>query len=876
MNEVINKSLAAKLLALSALALMACPTTPGNDGGTGGGGGGEECAEAADCVALKGGTQAEWYCNASTALCEAACRTNDNCNPGTRQSEALAQCAGALGCVCDEGRCIGSQCSDDSQCSTDGTSVCRSGACVTPPAASTVTSCEIVPNFAVLAAGAKQTFHVSAWAGTDPVSITAGATWTANGGGTVPATNTGNKIEFTAGSANFAAGDAVTATFGTITCKAQAVVIAAPGAGNTVVAIDELSGRPISGATVAVTDATGALVGTIATTGANGGADVTLAANQVVTLLHKDYSYLSIVNAAPATKLIAAVVRRNQVDKFGGFKGGITNLPADNTIKAAIAGMSVAGNITNLNITQLLGPSVSTDIALSDTIKVDDVPLPSGIFLYFNKVLTGRGTPPDGKVVGMGLAGTCGDATKEAAGTCGTRSAWALTGSVELTKIVSLASAVTGGFDLSKIGDLLGSVVPLLKNFKSSLVRDVKFSLIDTPWNTDGSANFDDVSGTNFTAQDIEFGQLPLGFAFPVKMPALPQFGGQYIDAVAVLGGANAPGRGVVPLGLGVGVNTKEPKDSEVDAIGTDGDDGYVAAGRVGVRMAPNHHGTEGSDYGLLVLGISASALTDPAAGIGISAIFPRLSKLEFKTEVNISGNAFPGFPESATFDYSPTQTAGRTFAMTTVANTGVIRVSFSGEKERRWDVLVANGATVGFHLPKLADIFGGAANVPADLTDRLYTNPSAAPTALQRASMTVQAFRLTSDGTGAGTAATFDNYVDLSTGYQADTTHHLTAFSLQAFSPPSLSLSFASATALTVEAKGASIATGKNKVQLTLPSGCTSVPDGATAQSETEAGKNTVTYALSGCSAKEISAALVNNAGAAFDPPVTATGTAP
>ena len=106
MKDVINKSLAAKLLALSTLALMACPTPPTNDGGTGGGGGEEECAEAADCAALKGGISAEWYCNASTALCEPACRTDNHCNPATREAPDLPQCAGALGCVCDEGRCI--------------------------------------------------------------------------------------------------------------------------------------------------------------------------------------------------------------------------------------------------------------------------------------------------------------------------------------------------------------------------------------------------------------------------------------------------------------------------------------------------------------------------------------------------------------------------------------------------------------------------------------------------------------------------------------------------------------------------------------------------------------------------------------------------
>ncbi len=874
MNDVINKSLAAKLLALSALTLMACPAPVTNDGGTGGGGGEDECGEAADCVALKGGTAAEWYCNTSTALCEPACRTNENCNPATRESDDLAQCAGALGCVCDEGKCIGSLCSDDSQCSTDGTSVCRSGNCVTPPDVATVTKCEVVPSFAVLAAGAKQTFHVSAWAGTEPVVITAGATWTATAGaGTV--VGSGNKAELTAGSASFAAADAVTATFGTVTCKAQAIVITAPAAGNTVVAIDELSGRPIEGAAVAVTDSAGALQGAVATTTADGHADVTIAANQTVTVFHKDYSYLSIVNVAPATKLIAAVVRRNQVDKFGGFKGGITNLPTDNTIKAAIAGMSVAGNITNLNITQLLGPSVSTDITLSDTIKVEDVPLPSGIFLYFNKVLTGHGTPPDGKVVGLGLAGTCGDATNEKNGACGTRSAWALTGAVELTKIVSLAGAVTGGgFDLSQIGSLLGSVVPLLKNFKSSLVRDVQFSLIDTTWTAGGDADFSNVDGANFTAQDIEFGQLPLGFAFPVKLPQLPQFGGQYIDAVAVLGGANAVGRGVVPLGLGVGVNTKEPKDAVIDAIGTDGDDGYVAAGNVGVRMAPNHHGLEGSDYGLLVLGISAAAITDPSAGIGISAIFPRVDKLEFtKTAVDISANTFPSFPEGAVFNYSPTATAGRTFTVDQVANTGILRVSFSGEKERRWDVIVASGAKgATFKLPTLAAVF--AANIPAGVTDRLYTNPGAANADLKRAAMTVQAFRLTSDGKGTGTAIDLNGYADLSTGIQTDTTHYLTAFSLQAFSAPSVSLSFGSATALTVEVKGASIAAGKSKVVLTTETGCTATPNLPTGDSETEAGSNAVKYVLAGCTGKTISAALIDSMGAAFDPPVGASGT--
>jgi hypothetical protein len=790
MTAVIRKTLWAAT-ALAALALAACsPPPPKPDGGTDAGAS-EDCVDDTDCP-----DSTYFFCNTQTSKCEPACRTQAQCNMRPAQY-TLDFCQGSLGCQCDEGKCVGSLCSADSDC---GSQVCRNGACVAPPAAATVAKCSVTPDLAVVAAGEKVKFWVSAWdAQNNPVVIKDGATWTTQGTaltGTPPA---GNSAEFTAGTAAAALGDAAQAAFGSVTCKAKAIVIAAPAAGSLGVSvIDELSGRPIAGAKVVLSNSDGMIIQQAGMdsvdTAANGTATLSttgLTGAPTVTVFHADFSYVTVANYAGTSRLLSFALRRNALDYYGGYKGTFNNVPATSNVHAALAGMSLAGSITNLNITQLLGPSEPTDIVIGSAINQMDVPIPAGAFLGFGAQQIKN------NVAGQGLNGVCGttltdpssppDEAKIVAGTCGTRSAWALAGDVPLGDLP--IDAVAGGLDNINIGQLLGRIVPIFKKFNSSVVRDVPFTLLPTPGASTGNPDFS--NNMHYTTANHDFTQIPLAFNFVTKLPELPRFKGTYVDGVAVIGGASAPGRGVIPLGIGVGVNTN-PVDGQIDRLDP------LAPGQIGVRMAPTHHGIEGAHYGLLMAAISAAGLNDASAGIGASALFPRLpgNKLVFDptgaTPVDVSSQSFPVFPEGAKFNFSGAMDGtlkARSFRIpAAIAGVNVVRVSFSDDLETRWDVLV-DAATPSFTLPV----------PPGTLRDRLFANGMSTG---DRGTMVVQAFRMQTDPLTAGSpAVTFNNYVELN-GTNADrTTDFLTAFSFLTYTPPSVSFKTPSANPATITA---------------------------------------------------------------------------
>ncbi len=786
MTAVTRKTLWAAL-AFLALGLTGCPEAPKPDGGpTGGGTASTECVEDSDCPDPQ-----YFFCNTVTSQCEPSCRSAAQCNPasvnnGTRPTQyALDFCTGSLGCQCDEGKCVGSLCSADSDC---GTLVCRSGACVAAPVATTVAKCQVSPDFAVFKQGSKARFWVSAWdAQNNPVVIKEGATFTAEGTAlTLTGTGTGAFADFTAGNAEVAtAANSVKATIGTTSCFAKAIVLANPVAGSAAVSvIDELSGRPVAGARVMLSTSAGVVIPQGASdtseTNANGYATLIGAvAPYSVTVFHREFSYVTVANYAGTSNFLSFALRRNSLDKYGGYKGTFTNVPMTSNVHAGLAGMSLAGSITNLNVTALLGPSEPTNIVIGSAINQMNVPIPAGAFLGF-----GDQEIKD-NVAGQGLNGTCLDASgqpdeaKISAGTCGTRTAWALAGDVPLGDLP--IDAVAGGLDNINIGQLLGRIVPIFKKFNSSVVRDVQFTLRDTPGADAGSPNFSDQ--TQYTTANHDFTQIPLAFNFVVKTPELPRFKGTYVDGVAIIGGAMAVGRGVVPLGIGVGVNTM-PVDGQIDRLEP------LQAGQVGVRMAPTHHGLEGSHYGLLIAAISAKALSDASAGIGASALFPRLpgNKLVFDptgaTPVDVSTQAFPVFPEGARFNYSgmadgavPARSFRIGTGMGAVAGVNVVRVSFADAIETRWDILV-DAADTRFTVPPVPS--AGA------FRDRLFTNGNSATGA--RSDLLVQAFRMLKDPLNLpSTPVTFTEYVELNDTNADRTTDFLTAFSFLNYGKPTI-----------------------------------------------------------------------------------------
>ena len=161
-----------------------------------------------------------------------------------------------------------------------------------------------------------------------------------------------------------------------------------------------------------------------------------------------------------------------------------------------------------------------------------------------------------------------------------------------------------------------------------------------------------------------------------------------------------SPGGGRAPLGLGAGVNA-----SPLDAA-TDGQSG-LAAGLIGVRMAPTHHGLEGTDYVITALAV---ALKNRDGRLATSAVVGRLSenKLRFDpggaAPVEFADGYLP-FPEGAAYNFNASAQgalAGRTFRLDpSSSEASVVNIIFSDKLERRWVVVMdAAAGPAGFVMP--------------------------------------------------------------------------------------------------------------------------------------------------------------------------------
>ena len=806
------------LIAIAALTFATgCVQKPsGIDGGVGGGGGGKngDCFEDIDCPNAQ-----LFFCNTTTSKCEPACRTPADCTATVRKQYALDYCASGLGCQCDEGKCVGSLCSADVDCGA--TQVCRSGKCIDAPAASTVASCAVIPDYVVMKQGEKARFWVSAWSATkDPVVVKDGISWSSAIAGTVTLSGsaTASSTEFTAGAANTGPEAAVKASIGGKDCFAKVLVLpsAAPAANTVnVIVVDELSGRPVVGADVLATKpADGASLGAAVVTDTKGFANVPVPAGNTtvtVSIFATDYNYLTVANYdMTGSRFLSFVLRRNQVDKYGGFKGNFNNVPMTSNVHVALSGASIAGSITDLSIAQLLGPSVLTRVKIGTAIDQMNVPLPAGVFLGFTTEKI------KDNVSAQGLAGTCdtgnasADATAIANGTCGTRSSWALAGDIPLGDLP--IDAFTGGVDNIDFGKVLSRIIPIFKKFNSSIIRDVEFSLKTAPNKTDGGSGKDFTDTSAFTTSNHDFVQrdsttpsssVPLAFNFATRVPDLPKFRGTYVDAALILGGAIVPGRGVVPLGIGAGVNTT-PADAKTDVQSE-----LPSAGLVSLRMAPTHNGIEGNDYGVIALGLSLKSVQDVSAGLATSAIFSRVAqnKLAFDPKATMAssvvdlGASFPAFPESAHYNYSdvavPTL-GGRTFkfadqTLSGAAGSSVVRVVFTDASEHRWVVYLDPAqVTAGFVLPKPSGTY-------ADRTfnDGLSTG--------ERSGLLVQHVRLNDNPSGAGASITFNKLVEFNSTNADRLLDFTTGFSLIDYLKPAMSWKTPGADGATV-AKGSQV----------------------------------------------------------------------
>ncbi|WP_375773246.1 carboxypeptidase regulatory-like domain-containing protein [Archangium gephyra] len=691
-----------------------------------------------------------FFCDTVTSRCLAACRTQEDCTAAKRGEYRIAECDGnALGCRCDNSRCVVAQCSADAECAGAG-QVCRNGRCGAAPEASTVTACRVTPDFVVGREGTVARFSVLAMdAAGRAVVVPSGAAWTAlDGSVAVEGAGTAVESAFVLSAVTEGARESVQARVGGATCTARVSVLGAavvPGQLRAVVK-DELTGRPISGAVVVVADGQGAVTAS-ATTDASG--VVTLVAPKEagsVSVFHEEFAYLTVAHEGAGGPMdLALPLRRNPADRYGGYKGTFRNMSTSQDMHAGLAGLSAPDAVTEVSASLLAGPVRRVAFTMGGQAR--EATLPAGAYV----VLPGS-TLEATDVSAQGLAGVCGApgdfASAEAAmaaGACGTRTAWALGGDIPLSAL----PLVSGSVD---VGQLLAQTIPLLRTFSSSVVRDVEFRLKETPETETGAPDFRDQA--HFTVVDHDFQaeqRMGLGFQFAVRVPSLPSYRG-YMDSAAVLGAVRVPGRGVVPLGLGMGVNTN-PADHTTDTQA-----GLPGPGLVSVRMAPAHHGLEGSPYELMVTASSSAASGDATAGAASSVLIHRtLQKLPFDpkggTPVVVGGPFLP-VPEGARYNYNPVAGGGlegrqlRFIGAPELPSATVLRAVFTNQAERRWVVLMdVARASTGVRLPL----------PPGGLEDRTYYGDTVG----SRSPMGMQALVVRRTGTSAGAAMNLHGLVE-------------------------------------------------------------------------------------------------------------------
>ncbi|WP_044186232.1 Ig-like domain-containing protein [Hyalangium minutum] len=675
-----------------------------------------------------------FFCNTAASRCEAACRTREDCSAAKRGSFALPECDNnPLGCQCDQGKCMVSLCSSDADC---GAQVCRDGECVAPPPASSAASCQVTPDFVLGRSGGKVRFDVTVRdASGKPVVLTEGITWAAVAGA-VEGGGSGASATFTL-KAQAESTEAVEARVGQAVCRARVTVLAAePPEGQVrVVVTDELTGRPLQGALVVAATGAGSLIGSDATD-ADGVAHVTATGVVSLTAFHADYGYLTLghYDTVERSRDVVLPLRRNPLELYGGAKGTFSNLPATSNLHLGFAGLSTPGLGLDIASEQQTGPTEKVAVNLGGLVRELDLPAGAYLALPSSPVKAVHQAPGVAGVCDARLPGISNVEEAIRAGQCGTRTAWALAGDVPPAEIPPSLFGATP--DVSQV---LAQSIPLLRRFQSSVVRDVQFKLQPTPGASTGTPDFRDTA--HFSSVDHDYQQLPLGFPFAVRVPSLPRYRGAFLDGAFVLGTVSVPGQGLVPLGLGIAVNVA-PADPNTDV-----QSGLPAPGLVSVRMAPAHHGLEGSAYRLLVLATSNAALNDASASAASSGVVEPLARLSFdpkgSTPVQTSRGFLP-LPEGARYNFTAESyrgLEGRQFRFTTdpgLSGATLLRIVFTHRLGHQWTVLLDPArATSGVRLPV----------PPAPFEDRTYYGDLTGTRALMR----VQALVAARPGDGSG-----------------------------------------------------------------------------------------------------------------------------
>lgn len=597
---------------------------------------------------------------------------------------------------------------------------CRSGECLASASLPQVARCQVVPDLVYTRVGRSATVEVLAFgASGEPLVPTQGPTWTA--GAPVSVAPQGLRAEVS-GVTVAAASLGARATFGSVSCTAQVVVLGAAATGTVVVqAFDDSTHRPVSGVSVIVSDSTGAVIAQ-ATSGQTGVATLTLGstppATVTVSAFHADYGALTVAGLPSAGLApLAFPLRRNERNRRLGVAPTFRDAGTTGQVVAGMVAVSDHGTFNAYSPDSLLGPVVERRVRFGTTID-EVVPLGAGPVIDFTGSTSGAGQP-----LAIGRPGWCAlgdggaDETAIAGGTCGQRTFWSMLAPLTFADL----SPVLGTAGQSSLNVFARS--DLARKAFSHVRRSQSFTASVLPTVTDGGLIFAPDAGP-WAVTSVPVLDQPLAFDFSVGLPALPATRTARANIASAVVWTEVPREGLVVLGAGFGSDQAPPFDGVVDPRTTD-TGRVIDAGVVAVRSAPLHSGLEG---GRLFLSVAAH-VSGVDGGLdregAVSVVQRELSALTFdQTGVALASTSFPAYPEGLTW-----RAATRRLAIASTPALPLARVVFTDARAQTWDV-ISDAATLvqGVVLP----------SVPTGLDDR--TRQSALPDS-NRSALLMQTF---------------------------------------------------------------------------------------------------------------------------------------
>lgn len=647
-----RSSLPLALIIPLALALAGCPDDEPNGGADAGpaappctsqvdgkvGGEACRCKEDMDC--------APGFACTNRFCFQVACEVDDDC---LEEGQV---------CIAHTGQCTDQICTGDAECSAG--KVCIGGSCQPAPDPSSVASCALTGSQVTrqgqemqLSATASSTggavisrmaYEYSVSEGADNASVSAGGLVTggsSDGNWTVKAVVAGTAVECTLAGRNYSD--------------------VAEG-GLRVVVVDSRTGGAIEGATVVVAGPESATVVTDAAGIAAVGAIAGPVDSVSVFYKHANWTADYVTLIKPQANDMIVPLTTYPVGKVSGVTGTFdySKLP-DRDLKLGLAGLSLYGSIADLDFMSLIGEMVPTQVDIPGLPLPDEgIPLPQGITLGFGP----QNFKPSFTALGLQ----------------GTRTLWGMGAAFRLSDITSLLPTVApliqdADLDNLPLGTLLSALTPLLNQMTHGVKVGTQVNLVDcNP--TDENDCPERVTG------DFDEHVLPLAggldfqtsFAMP-ELAARPT-GEGWLSAVIGLVGVDIPGQGLVPLGLGVGVDSLGEEDAADGHIS--GHEG-APGDQLTVTYARRHSGLDGNDHMGVLLSLDVDGLIS-GGGTAISGMVVRAPRLPVCSDVQscerqATRDSFLGFTSGSTFDLrTRTYTAG-----TSATGASFYRLKMSG-----------------------------------------------------------------------------------------------------------------------------------------------------------------------------------------------------